>query len=190
MPRIFEMTPRSSMATFPRRSWRSRRVNRPFEASCTQLQPAGDPNPGLVEVDGGRVFQELSRRVKRELEAACCLLNPRGERAGRYFDAEHVELCHAVVGEVLVDHQVASERPDPGPVTRGSAPEGRDLRLGLTSARTSPRSIRCSVTTTRTAGMSKTWRRSIATTSGPDKSASQFVHEDGEWLRISSGSTT
>jgi hypothetical protein len=38
--------------------------------------------------------------------------------------------------------------------------------------------------------MSKTWRRSIPTTSAPDKSAPQFVHEDGEWMRTSSGSMT
>jgi hypothetical protein len=37
-----------------------------------------------------------------------------------------------------MDRQVASERPDPGPVTGRSVREDRDLRLGLTSARTPP----------------------------------------------------
>ena len=104
------------------------------------VQPAGDPSPGLVEVDRWGVLQLLSRSVQEEPEATCCFLNHRGERAGRHVDAEHVvkELCHAVIGEVLVDRQVASERPDPGSVTTRGAREGRDLRLGLTSARTSP----------------------------------------------------
>jgi hypothetical protein len=104
------------------------------------VQPAGDPSPGLVEVDRWGVLQLLSRSVQEEPEATSCFLNHRGERAGRHVDAEHVvkELCHAVIGEVLVDRQVASERPDPGSVTTRGAREGRDLRFGLTSARTSP----------------------------------------------------
>jgi len=77
---------------------------------------AGDPSPVSSKLTRG-VLQLLSRSVQEEPEATSCLLNHRGERAGRHVDAEHVvkELCHAVVGEVLVDRQVASERPDPGP---------------------------------------------------------------------------
>jgi hypothetical protein len=89
-------------------------------------QPASHPRAGLVEVRRRPGGQLLAHELDEPLQPPSSLGHHPDERAGRHARAAHLrkQLRGPVDGQVLVDQQVAHQRPHPRPVA------GRRAGLG------------------------------------------------------------
>lgn len=87
-------------------------------------------------MDRRRVRQEVAHRVAEQVEHGACLGDHGRERADGDLDAQHVgeQLRHSVIGKVLVDGEVAGERPHPVAVAGGSRRLSRRGGLHLATA--------------------------------------------------------
>ena len=97
------------------------------------------PGAGLVEMDGRGLLHQLLRDLEEQLEGPAGVGDRRDERPDRDRHAEHVgeHLGHALVGEVLVDREVAGKGPDSSSVAGGRDRLWRRGCLLLVAAATS-----------------------------------------------------
>ena len=97
------------------------------------VQLAGDPSAGLVEVHGRGVLEQVPHDVLEQPERTAGLRDHLHEGTGRDLHAEHVteQLCHPVIGKVLMDSEIGSEGADSWSVAGRCRRVGRDGCLHL-----------------------------------------------------------
>jgi hypothetical protein len=96
------------------------------------MQPPRHPGAGLVEVRHRSGGQLLAHDLDEPAQSAGSLADHTGQRAGRHARPQHVraQLRGPVDGQVLVDQQVAHQRPHSGAVAGCRAGLGRERRGG------------------------------------------------------------